>query len=73
MEFRDFFKTRLRQIRKECGETQEQVAKAIGTATRYYQKLEAGECLPGLELLVALADHYEISADYLLGRTDEKK
>ena len=72
MEFRTFFKERLRQVRKEHGETQEQVAKAIGTATRYYQKLEAGESLPGLELLIALADHYNLSADYLLGRTDER-
>ena len=72
MEFRILFKERLRQVRKEYGETQAQVAGAIGTATRYYQKLEAGECLPGLELLVALADHYGLSTDYLLGRTDEK-
>ena len=72
MEFRDFFKERLRQVRKEHGETQVQVAEAIGTATRYYQKLESGDNLPGLELLIALADHYEVTADYLLGRTDER-
>jgi len=73
MDFRIFFKERLCQIRKEYGETQAQVAKGIGTATRYYQKLEAGEGLPGLELFVALADHYNISTDYLLGRKMEEK
>lgn len=72
MEFKDFFCVRLRQIRKESGETQAQVAEGIGTATRYYQKLESGDNLPGAELLIALADHFQVSLDYLMGRTDER-
>ena len=72
MEFKDFFKGRLREIRQKSGETQAQVAAAVGTATRYYQKLESGENLPGAELLIALADHFEVSLDYLMGRTDKK-
>ena len=72
MEFKDFFKGRLREIRRASGETQAQVAAAVGTATRYYQKLESGENLPGAELLIALADHFEVSLDYLMGRTDKK-
>ena len=71
MEFKDFFKGRLREIRRKSGETQAQVAAAVGTATRYCQKLESGENLPGAELLIALADHFEVSLDYLMGRTDE--
>lgn len=72
MEFKDFFKGRLREIRRKSGETQAQVAAAVGTTTRYYQKLESGENLPGAELLIALADHFEVSLDYLMGRTDER-
>ena len=70
MEFKEFFKDRLRAIRRESGETQAQVAGAI--ATRYYQKLESGENLPGAELLIALADHFEVSLDYLMGRSDKR-
>ena len=72
MEFKEFFKDRLRAIRRESGETQAQVAGAIGTATRSYQKLESGENLPGAELLIALADHFEVSLDYLMGRSDKR-
>ena len=72
MEFKEFFKDRLRAIRRESGETQAQVAGAIGTATRYYQKLDSGENLPGAELLIALADHFEVSLDYLMGRSDKR-
>ena len=49
MNLNDSFKRRLRELRKERKETQVQVALAIGTTGRYYQKLESGECLPGLE------------------------
>jgi len=70
MEFREFFPTRLRELRKETGETQVQVAQAIGVSPRYYQNLELGENLPGFECLIALADHFGVSLDYLAGRTE---
>jgi len=70
MDFRDFFKNRIRELRKGAGETQVQVAQAIGVSPRYYQNLELGENLPGFECLIALADHFEVSLDYLAGRTE---
>lgn len=65
------FKERLRELRKAKKETQVQVAKAIGMAERHYQGLELGETLPGFANLIALADHFEVSLDYLMCRTDE--
>lgn len=73
MEFRKFFPELLRGLRKESGETQVQAAKALGVSPRYYQNLELGENLPGLEIFFALADHFGVSLDYLAGRTEEKK
>lgn len=73
MDFRDFFKTRIRALRKEIGETQVQVAKAIGVSGRYYQNLELGENLPGIECFIALADHFSVSLDYLAGRSEERE
>jgi len=61
---------RVKQLRKERKETQLQVAEAIGTSMRHYQRFELNEGLPGLELFYALADHFQVNMDYLVGRTD---
>lgn len=66
------FKERLRQLRKEKKETQAQFAAAIGVQARHYQRFELGENLPGYANLVALADHFKVTLDYLMCRTDER-
>jgi transcriptional regulator with XRE-family HTH domain len=63
-------KERLRELRKETGETQVQVAMAIGIADRHYQRFEGGVNLPNLENAWKLADHFGVSIDYLVGRTN---
>lgn len=68
-----FFKERLRALRKECGETQVQVAAALGLVDRHYQKFESGANLPSFQNIIALADHFQVNADYLLGRTDVRE
>ena len=64
---------RLKELRKERKETQEQAAREIGIVMRHYQRIELDEGLPGIEVLYALADHFEVNADYLLGRTDVRE
>ena len=66
------FQERLRALRKERGETQAQVAAAIGIGGRHYQKFESGHNLPSFHNLCALADHFGVSMDYLAGRTDRR-
>lgn len=61
---------KLKTLRTERNETQSQVAKAIGTAPRHYQRFESDEGLPGLELFAAMANHFQVNMDYLAGRTD---
>jgi len=63
---------RMKELRNERKETQTQVANAIGATMRQYQRYEAGEQKPGLDYLMALADHFQVSLDYLTGRTDER-
>lgn len=65
-------KDRIRGLRKELGETQVQVAKAVGIREQHYQKFELGVNLPNLENAWKLADHFGVSIDYLVGRTDER-
>ena len=49
-----------------------QVAAAVGLVEQHYQKLERGVNLPNLENTWKLADHFGVTIDYLVGRTDER-
>lgn len=64
---------RLKELRKERKETQEQVAREIDIVVRHYQRIELGEGLPGFEVFLALADHFQVNMDYLAGRTDVRE
>ncbi len=63
---------RLRELRKEECETQVQVASDIGILEQQYQKYERGAGLPNLENAWKLADHFGVSIDYLVGRSEER-
>lgn len=63
---------RLKKLRKEKGATQAQVADYLGLKLRAYQYYESGEHRPEYEKLMALADFFEVTTDYLLGRSDRK-
>ena len=64
------FGQRLRQIRLENGLTQKQFAERIGSTERGIQHYEAGDRLPAFNVIIAILDNVDVSADYLLGRTD---
>ena len=66
---RKMFNERLKEIRKLSGITQKEVAAAINYAERAYRALEAGRCKPSFDTLIALADCFNVSIDYLVGRT----
>ena len=66
------FSERLRTLRRERGETQVTVAAAVGLVEQHYQKLERGVNLPNLENAWKLADHFNVTIDYLVGRTDKR-
>ena len=66
------FKDRIRALRQERGETQVQVAEAIGVAESHYQRFERGANLPNLENAWRLADHFGVTIDYLVGRSDQR-
>lgn len=64
------FGEHLKQIRKAKGFTQKDVATAIEITERNYQCYESGSKKPGFDSLIALADFFDISLDYLVGRSD---
>lgn len=65
------FKDHLRAIRKSKNATQKQVALAIGLTERNYQDWELGKYKPGFDALISLADYFDVSLDYLVGRSDD--
>ena len=67
------FNERLRQLRIENGLTQEQVAAKLSMAYRNYQRLEAKNNTPNFANLLQIADYYDVSVDWLMGRTDKRE
>jgi|SRR5690625_780435 len=63
-------KHRLISLRNKHNKTQEQIAKLIGVTRPAYTAYEKGNRTPDHDILIILADYYEVSIDYLLGRTD---
>ena len=61
---------RLRVLRKERHLTQHDMADVLDISYRSYRRYEAGEREPNASTVVILADYFNVSADYLLGRTD---
>lgn len=59
---------RLEQLRKERQVLQKDIADYLNVAVRTYQYYESGELEPSLEKLVKIADLFEVSTDFLLGR-----
>lgn len=52
--------------------TQREMAEYLGIGLRAYQYYESAEHYPDVPGLIALADYFEVSADYLLGRSDQR-
>ena len=65
------FQTRLTNIRRSKGFTQKQVADGIGISEVGLQNYENGRRKPAFDVFIALADFYDVSLDYLVGRSDD--
>lgn len=63
-------KLRIRNLREDNDLTQKQIAGILLCDQSLYSKYERGEREIPLSLVIALADYYNVSVDYLVGRTD---
>lgn len=61
---------RVRELRKKAKLSQEALGKILGVSQRAYGHYEIGDRDMSPEILIALADYYGVTVDYLLGRTD---
>ena len=64
---------RIRELREDNDLTQASVGKKINIPQRTYAYYESGGRMVPPQVLCALADFYDVSVDYILGRTDNKK
>jgi len=67
------FIEKLRGLREDNDLTQQQVADVLGTSQTMYARYERGANELPIRHLLALCNYYGVSADYLLGRTDNPK
>lgn len=65
--------SQFKKVRTENGFTQKQVAEGIHVPEQSYQRYEYGKVIPSALTLIALADFYGVSLDYLVGRSDDPK
>jgi transcriptional regulator with XRE-family HTH domain len=64
------FASRVRDCRKFKGFTQKQIAAKLALSERAWQDYEGGARTPTFEGLLNLADYFDVSIDYLVGRSD---
>jgi len=64
---------RLRDCREDCDITQAKIAQKLSMGTTQYRRYELAESPISLELAEILADFYNVSLDYIAGRTNDKK
>ena len=66
------FHTRLEQLAKEKNVKYAKIAHSMPFTKTFFYEWQRAKTLPSLEYLEAIADYFNVSIDYLLGRTDER-
>ncbi len=68
-----YYYKRLRDLREDNDLLQKQIAEVLDITREQYQLYESGKREIKVHQLIVLADYYDVSIDYLLGRTDKQK
>ncbi len=61
---------RIRDLREDRDMTQKRMGEILSCSQRVYSNYERGELDIPTEVLIKLANYYDVSVDYILGRTD---
>jgi len=67
------FNERLKLLRSEKKFTQDTTAKELNMPVRSYQRLELDGSKTHYDTLLKIADYYDVSVDWLMGRTDKRE
>lgn len=63
--------SRIRDLREDRDLNQETLAEMLGVRQTTYSKYELGKINVPVEILIKIADFYDVTLDYLVGRSDE--
>lgn len=63
--------SRIRDLREDRDLNQETLAEMLGVRQTTYSKYELGKINVPVEMLIKIADFYDVTLDYLVGRSDE--
>ena len=70
---KDLLRDRLKTLRKDKKLTQAKAAELFGVSRTCYSSWELGQSCPPLEDLFSLCEFFDVSADFLIGRSDNQK
>jgi len=65
------YNSRLKELRKNSNLTQKQLGELIGSSERGIQNYELSQRKPTYDILISIADYFDVSIDYLVGRSDD--
>ena len=68
----EVFANRLKELRTERKIPQKEQAERLGVTVRAYPYYEEGKRYPDFQGLLTLADCFQVSLDYLVGRSDQR-
>lgn len=71
MDNRNIFAQRLFALRKEHNLSLMRLGFDLGISNQAVSLLEKGKRSPSFEILIAIADYFNVSLDYLVGRSDD--
>ena len=66
------YRIRMRNLREDRDLTQLQLGKLLNKSQQGYNHIESGRAELKIDDLIKLCDFYQVSADYLIGRTEKK-
>ncbi len=64
---------RLEDLRIDYDKSQQEIANYLGCQREVYRRYEKGTRMIPVDFLIKLSSYYQVSVDYLLGLTNEKK
>ena len=70
---KELFSSRIKELRKEKRINQMDLAKLLNITRTQVSDIENGKTTTSLERLCILAEHFDVSSDYLLGLSDDPK
>lgn len=71
MDYRDRFSLRLTTLRKSAGISMSELGTVLGVSDEAVRLMERSKRSPSFEVLLSLADYFNVSLDYLVGRSDD--